>query len=53
MALMEKSEKEEVLQYYYEWIDIKPSIFESTIGEVMEFKYNHLDISLMIAKVDL
>ncbi|MCH2225688.1 MAG: hypothetical protein MK066_13030 [Crocinitomicaceae bacterium] len=52
MSLMEKSEKEEVLQYYYEWIDIKPSIFEATIGEVMEFKYNHLDISLMISKID-
>ena len=52
MALMEKSEKEEVLQYYYEWIDIKPSIFEATMGEVMQYKYNHLDISAMISKVD-
>lgn len=52
LALMEKSEKEEVLQYYYEWIDIKPSLFESTMGEVMQMKYNHLDIASMIAKVD-
>ncbi|MDG1331764.1 MAG: hypothetical protein P8P74_05510 [Crocinitomicaceae bacterium] len=52
LALMEKAEKEEVLQYYYEWIDIKPSIFEATIGEVMQFKYNHQDIGTMIAKVD-
>lgn len=52
LALMEKAEKEEVLQYYYEWIDIKPSIFEATIGEVMQFKYNHQDIASMIAKVD-
>jgi hypothetical protein len=52
LALMEKAEKEEVLQYYYEWIDIKPSIFEATIGEVMQFKYNHQDIASMISKVD-
>lgn len=52
LALMEKSEKEEVLQYYYEWIDIKPSIFESTMGEVMQYKYNHLDIASMISKID-
>lgn len=52
LALMEKSEKEEVLQYYYEWIDIKPSLFESTMGEVMQMKYNHLDIASMISKVD-
>jgi len=52
LALMEKSEKEEVLQYYYEWIDIKPSIFEATMGEVMQYKYNHLDIASMISKID-
>lgn len=52
LALMEKAEKEEVLQYYYEWIDIKPSIFEATIGEVMQYKYNHQDIATMIAKID-
>jgi hypothetical protein len=52
MALMEKSEKEEVLQYYYEWIDIKPSMFEATMGEVMQLKYNHQDIASMIAKID-
>jgi hypothetical protein len=52
LALMEKAEKESVLQYYYEWIDIKPSIFEATIGEVMQYKYNHQDIATMIAKID-
>lgn len=52
LSLMEKSEKEGLLQYYYEWIDIKPSIFESTIGEVMEFRYDHLNIVEMIKKVD-
>lgn len=52
LSLMEKSEKEGLLQYYYEWIDIKPSIFESTIGEVMEFRYDHLNILEMINKVD-
>lgn len=52
LSLMEKSEKEEVLQYYYEWIDIKPSVFESTIGDMIALNYNHLDISEMIKKVD-
>ena len=52
LSLMEKAEKEGLLQYYYEWIDIKPSLFESTMGEVMQMNYNHLEINEMIGKVD-
>jgi len=52
LSLMDKQEKEGLLQYYYEWIDIKPSMFESAIGEVIQLEYNHLDINEMISKID-
>ncbi|MCV6629609.1 MAG: hypothetical protein OIF50_07090 [Flavobacteriaceae bacterium] len=44
LDLMDPKEKENLLQYYYEWIDIKPSKLESAIGTVMDVQYNHLDI---------
>lgn len=52
LSLMEKAEKEEILQYYYEWIDIKPSMFEAAMGEVLQYKYNHQNISEMVTKID-
>ena len=52
LSLMDKPEKEGLLQYYYEWIDIKPSMFESAMGEVMQLEYNHLDINEMVSKID-
>lgn len=52
LAIMEETEKEKLLQYYYEWIDIKPSVFESTLGDLIDLKYDHLDINSMLDKVD-
>lgn len=52
LALMKRSEKEEILQYYYEWTDVKPSVFEAALGGVIEFKYNHLEIAEMVTKMD-
>ena len=33
-----------MLQYFYEWTEISPSSFETTVGNVISLKYNHLDI---------
>ncbi len=52
LAIMEETEKEKLLQYYYEWIDIKPSVFESTLGDVIDMNYNHQDINSTLDKVD-
>ncbi len=35
---------ESLLQYYYEWTDITPSVLESTIGSVLSVQYNHADM---------
>ncbi|MDY3914888.1 MAG: hypothetical protein SOZ18_08100, partial [Phocaeicola sp.] len=38
-------EYEYMLQYFYEWTEISPSSFETTVGDVLSLKYNHLDIA--------
>ncbi len=52
LMIIEETEKEKLLQYYYEWIDIKPSVFETTLGDVIDIKYNHQDINDTLNKVD-
>ena len=37
-------EYEYMLQYFYEWTEISPSSFETTVVNVISLKYNHLDI---------
>ena len=43
--LMEDRAQEELLQYYYEWIDVKPSEFTATIENVINLHYNHMNIA--------
>ncbi|MBE7653838.1 hypothetical protein [Tenacibaculum finnmarkense] len=52
LTIMEETEKEKLLQYYYEWIDVKPSVFEATLGEVIDMNYNHHEINNTLDKVD-
>ncbi len=52
LAIMDEVEKEKLLQYYYEWIDIKPSEFETTLGKLIGLKYDHNDINTMLNQVD-
>lgn len=40
-----EAEKEELLQYYYEWTDIIPSDFIKGIEDVTALVYSHTDIS--------
>lgn len=42
---MIEKERELLLQYYYEWTDIKPSQLTRSIGEVTSLQYNHMDIA--------
>lgn len=52
LAIMEDEERENLLQYYYEWTDVKPSVFQSAIGDVIDMKYDHLEINDMVEKTD-
>ncbi|OEK09816.1 hypothetical protein A8C32_09910 [Flavivirga aquatica] len=52
LAILEEEDREKLLQYYYEWIDIKPSVFEAMIGDVINLDYDHLDINEAIVKLD-
>lgn len=52
LSIMEESEREKLLQYYYEWIDIKPSAFETALGDVIDMDYDHQDINSSLNKVD-
>ncbi|MFL1895020.1 hypothetical protein ACJRPK_04915 [Aquimarina sp. 2-A2] len=52
LAIMEDNEKEKLLQYYYEWIDVKPSVFETTLGNIIDMAYDHQDINASLDKID-
>lgn len=53
LVMMEVSEKEKLLQYFYEWIDIKPSVFESSLTDIIGLNYDHQDIREMKNKVNV
>ena len=42
---MEDRAQEELLQYYYEWIDVKPSEFTAIIESVINVSYSHMNIA--------
>ncbi|MGG6229198.1 hypothetical protein [Tenacibaculum sp. SDUM215027] len=45
LSIMDDKEKEQLLQYYYQWTDIKPSDFLDSIVDAVNVKYNHMEIS--------
>lgn len=52
LAILEEEDREKLLQYFYEWIDVKPSILESTIGDIISIDYDHTEIQETIQKID-
>jgi len=44
LLTLEDKQREELLQYYHEWENVRPVEFESILGELMELNYNHADI---------
>ncbi|WP_407264611.1 hypothetical protein [Tenacibaculum maritimum] len=52
LGIMDEKEREMMLQYYYEWTDIKPSNFLNTIGEVLSIQYNHIEILETVNKLN-
>jgi hypothetical protein len=49
---MSKREKEEMLQYFYEWNDITPGNFTELLTGTLEVIYNHHDIRSVMELVD-
>ncbi len=41
---MIEKDREMLLQYYYEWSDIKPSQLTHNIGQILSLQYKHTDI---------
>lgn len=52
LNIMDEKEREELLQYYYEWTDIKPSDFLNIIGDVLSIQYNHIEIYEILIKLN-
>lgn len=51
IAIMEEEEKQKLLQYYYEWINVKPSEFQKALGDVIQMKYDHQNIDDSVDKI--
>ena len=49
---MDDKEKEMLLQYYYEWIDVKPSELLSVLFEAKSAVYDHNDIAQTLEKLN-
>jgi hypothetical protein len=52
LALMDEKEKEMLLQYYYEWVDVKPSELLQVISQTNSATYDHNDIYETLQKTD-
>lgn len=44
LNFLEKNEKEDLMQYFYEWSDINPAVFESLLNEAIDIEYEHTDL---------
>ncbi|MDR2914090.1 MAG: type VI secretion system baseplate subunit TssK [Tannerella sp.] len=47
-----KKQKEEMLQYFYEWSDVTPGNFVEILTDMLEVTYNHYDIRKMMDKTE-
>lgn len=52
LTLMDDKEKEILLQYYYEWMDVKPSELISVMFEAKSAVYDHNDIAQTLEKLN-
>lgn len=52
LTLMDEKDKEILLQYYYEWIDVKPSELLNVLIEAKDAVYEHNDIYETLRKMD-
>lgn len=48
LQTMSETDREELLQYYYEWTNITPSDFTRSMENVIGIIYDHMDIALSL-----
>ncbi|MEM0940693.1 MAG: hypothetical protein AAGI25_13020 [Bacteroidota bacterium] len=51
LSCLPEAERESILQYFFEWTDVQPAHFEATLWDVMNLKYNHLEIAKTISQL--
>lgn len=47
-----ESEKEEMLNYFFEWSDITPVIFSNKLSDVIEINYDHYDTGAYFTAIE-
>jgi hypothetical protein len=52
LTLMDDKEKEVLLQYYYEWIDVRPSDLLNVLFDAKSAVYDHNDIGQTLEKLN-
>jgi hypothetical protein len=52
MNFINKKEKEEMLQYFYEWSDVTPGNLVEMLTDMLEVVYDHYDIRKMMDKTE-
>lgn len=51
IQFMSKKNKEEMLQYFYEWSDVTPGNFTELLGNTLEIVYDHHNIRIIMEQV--
>lgn len=51
MLFISKSDKEEVLKYFYEWSDVTPGTFEDILSNTLEIEYQHHNINTLMLQI--
>ncbi len=52
LSFMSKSDKEELLKYFYEWSDITPGAFETLLAENTGIIYDHNNIRAIMVTIE-
>lgn len=52
LNFINKTEKEELLKYFYEWSDVTPGSFEELLGDTLGIVYNHNSIRPVMVRIE-
>jgi len=52
MNFMNKTDKEELLRYFYEWNDVTPGSFEELLSNTLGIIYDHNDIRTIMIQIE-
>ena len=52
MDFINKTDREELLRYFYEWSDVKPGLYEELLSNMLNTRYNHNNIGEVMVKIE-